>query len=586
VTWSSNIERIFGLAPGSFAGTYDSWWALLHPEDRERATRAIEAALAGASYHAELRFIRPDGSMGWQLTRGYLVRDEEGKPLLLRGMVFDNTEEVKAREHSEKLAEHLAASERFLRLITDSIPAMVGYVGTDGRYVFANQTYESWFGLKPEGVVGQHMRALLGEDNYAFMESFVERAMAGEAVHYAIEVKMLDGSTRHVQPSYVPDRDDEGRTRGFVVLALDITEQVAARKHAESLAESARAANRSKDEFLAMLGHELRNPMAPILTAIELIKLRDSQAFRQERQVIERQVRHMMRLLDDLLDVSRITRGKVSLEQRRVDLAQTMNTAIELASPLLDLHRHQLSFRMTPGLFVVGDETRLSQVFSNLLTNAAKYTPAGGQIVVGSERAGDQARVWVSDSGMGIRAEMLPRVFELFAQERQTIDRSEGGLGLGLAIVHSLVTMHGGTVVAESAGEGLGSTFTVTLPLPAEAELSDSIFPDVDTLTRSVPRRILVVDDNADAADLLAEALSCLGHQVTTALDGAQALRTLEEFSPDVCLLDIGLRSWTATSSRDRCARVGARTCGSSPSLVTARRKRGRPHGMPASIST
>lgn len=542
VTWSSNIECIFGIPAGSFGGTYDAWLALLHPDDRERAQRGVQAALQGAPYQAELRHIRTDGGTGWQLTRGYLVRDAAGKAITMRGMVVDITEEVMAREHATKLAEELAERERFLRIITDSIPAMVGYVGTDARYQFANQTYETWFGIKPENVIGQHMRELLGENNYAFMESFVERALTGESVQYSIEVAMADGTTRHVQPSYIPDRDEHGDMRGFAVLALDVTEQVAARKRAESLAETARAANRAKDEFLAMLGHELRNPMAPILTAIELIKLRDSQAFRKERQVIERQVKHMMRLLDDLLDVSRITRGKVSIAHRKVELAQCMATAIELASPLLDLHRHQLSVRMTPGLVVVGDDTRLSQVFSNLLTNAAKYTPAGGQITVGSETDdGENVQIWVRDSGIGIRPEMLPKVFELFSQESQTIDRSEGGLGLGLAIVHSLVAMHGGKVVAESAGEGLGSTFTVTLPLAPAADLVDSVFPEADTLTRSLPRKVLVVDDNEDAADLLAEALSCLGHQVQTALDGPQALRLLDDFVPDVALLDIGL---------------------------------------------
>jgi PAS domain S-box-containing protein len=459
----------------------------------------------------------------------------------MRGMVLDITAEMRAREHAERLALDLSARERFLEIITDSIPAMVGYVGMDGRYQFANKAYEAWFGIKREHVVGKHMRELLGEENYAMMELFVQRALEGEPVRYVDEFTRVDGSKRHVQPNYIPDRDEQGRMRGFVVLALDITDEVAARHKAEQLADAAGAANRSKDEFLAMLGHELRNPMAPILTAIELIKLRDSQAFRQERQVIERQVRHMMRLLDDLLDVSRITRGKVSIEQRRVDLGFCLNMAIERASPLLDLHRHQLSLKLTPGVAVVGDETRLSQVFSNLLTNAAKYTPRGGQITVGSDTDGQHVRIWVRDSGIGIRAEMLPRVFELFSQERQTIDRSEGGLGLGLAIVHSLVAMHGGSVEAASEGEGQGSTFTVTLPLAPATSPLDSAFPEVDTLTRSAPRKVLVVDDNADAADLLAEALGCLGHQVQTAQDGPQALRLIETFTPDIALLDIGL---------------------------------------------
>ncbi len=455
-------------------------------------------------------------------------------------MPSDNASEPHASEDQRRTNAE-PARERFLEAITNSVPAMVGYVGADGRYQYVNKGYETWLGLKPEQVVGKHMRELFGEQPYALMEPFVERALRGETVRYANEITARDGRMRHIQPSYTPDLDEQGRVRGFVVLALDVTDEVEARQKAEQLAEAARAANRSKDEFLAMLGHELRNPMAPILTAIELIKLRDSQAFRQERQVIERQVRHMMRLLDDLLDASRITRGKVSIQQRRVDLGSCMNTAIELSSPLLDLHRHQLSLQMTPGLAVMGDETRLGQVFSNLLTNAAKYTPAGGKITVGSGACGERVRIWVRDSGIGIRPEMLPRVFDLFSQEQQTIDRSEGGLGLGLAIVHSLVTMHGGSVEAASDGEGLGSTFTVTLPLASPTVAEDSAFSEVDTMTHSAPRKVLVVDDNADAAELLAEALSCLGHHVQTAQDGPQALRLLEQFTPEVALLDIGL---------------------------------------------
>ncbi|MFT3926127.1 MAG: PAS domain-containing protein [Myxococcales bacterium] len=541
VTWSENIERIFRLSPGTFAGTYEAWMALVHPDDREPARQAVDAALQGAPYRAELRVLLPDGSAGFQLTRGYVERDAAGKPLFLRGMVFDITEQVVSRKRVTRLAEDLAARERFLRLITNAIPAMVGYVGTDGRYQFANQTYESWFGIRPERVIGQHMRELLGEQNFRFMEGFVDRAIAGESVQYAIEVTKPDGSIRHVQPSYIPDRDEKGRTRGFVVLALDVTEQVEGRKRAEQLAETARAANRAKDEFLAMLGHELRNPMAPITTAIELMKLSGTDNFCKERQIIERQVKHMARLLDDLLDVSRITRGTVSIDRELVDLSQCVATGIELASPLLDLHRHRLFVKLEPNLIVMGDETRLAQVFSNLITNAAKYTPAGGEIEIGSAFRNGSVSVWIRDTGVGIRPEMLPKVFELFMQERQTIDRSEGGLGLGLAIVHSLVSMHGGTVTAESDGLGLGSTFTVSFPLARDPTFDDRPTSETRVGPQQAVRKVLVVDDNADAADLLAEALVYLGHEVRTALDGAQALRILEEFSPDIALLDIGL---------------------------------------------
>jgi signal transduction histidine kinase len=312
---------------------------------------------------------------------------------------------------------------------------------------------------------------------------------------------------------------------------------------AEEARRRAEASTRAKDEFMAMLGHELRNPLAPILTTLQVMQLRGSNIFADERALIDRQVRHVVRLVDDLLDVSRIARGKISLDRAAVDLADTIAHAIELASPLLEQRMHHLALDVERGLIVDGDRMRLAQVFANLLINAAKYTTAGGSIRVAAKRAGGRVQVSVKDTGIGIRGEMLPVVFDLFVQGPRGLDRSEGGLGLGLSIVKSLVSLHDGAVEAHSDGAGTGSEFVVWLPALAATDAVRSRAA-VATAARhqSVSgRRVLVVDDNEDAAASLAEALVDLGHDVEVAHDGPQALTKLQTFSPDIALLDIGL---------------------------------------------
>jgi CheY-like chemotaxis protein len=254
-------------------------------------------------------------------------------------------------------------------------------------------------------------------------------------------------------------------------------------------------------------------------------------------------VRHVVRLVDDLLDVSRIARGKISLDRAPADLGEIIAHAIELSSPLLEERMHHLAVDVDSELIIEGDKMRLAQVFTNLLTNAAKYTTSGGSITVSAKRAGDMLRIAVKDTGIGMRREMLPVVFDLFVQGRQELNRSEGGLGLGLAIVKALVTLHQGTVEARSGGPGKGSEFIVLLPasaLPASAATRATAASGA-AQPRGGSRRILLVDDNEDAADSLAEALRDLGHVVEVAHDGPQALAKLQTFSPNVALLDIGL---------------------------------------------
>lgn len=321
-------------------------------------------------------------------------------------------------------------------------------------------------------------------------------------------------------------------------------QQVAIREAERARAE-AEAASRAKDEFLAMLGHELRNPLAPIQTALQLMRLRGDAGAERERVVIERQVQHLTSLVDDLLDVSRIARGKVELRRERLELAPVVARAIEMASPLLEQRRHTVDVRVPrAGLQVEGDALRLAQVISNLLTNAAKYTEAGGLVTIQAVRAGDEVSLAVRDSGIGIAPDVLPRIFELFVQSRQALDRSQGGLGLGLTIVRSLVAMHGGTVTVHSEGLGRGTEMTVRLPAAAgEASTAGdrAAGAGADVQRQASGTRVLVVDDNEDAADMLMHALTVQGYHVRAAHDGPAAIQICAEFHPRIALLDIGL---------------------------------------------
>ena len=307
----------------------------------------------------------------------------------------------------------------------------------------------------------------------------------------------------------------------------------------------AEAGARAKDEFLAMLGHELRNPLSPIVTALQLMRLKNQSS--REQDIIERQVGSLMRLVDDLLDISRITSGKIELRTTRVELAEVAARAVEMASPSLEKKRQRLLLDiLTDGCVVNADPSRLAQVLANLLTNASKYSDADTEIVFAARRDDGQVRISVRDQGIGIAPDMLTAVFDIFVQNRQTLERSQGGLGLGLAIVKSLVVLHGGTVSAHSSGEGLGSEFVVRLPL-THSVAAQPPAPHRDVSVNGLhrrehaPARVLVVDDNEDATMLMSEALDSLGYEVRTAPDGPTALRIAGCFKPQIALLDIGL---------------------------------------------
>jgi signal transduction histidine kinase/ActR/RegA family two-component response regulator len=349
-----------------------------------------------------------------------------------------------------------------------------------------------------------------------------------------------DGGTYWLAAAGTVLRDAVGTPLRMVGIVIDVTERRRLEQELRARAEQLADSDRRKDEFLAMLAHELRNPLAPLSMSLQLLAL-DLAGRERFLAMADRQVKHLVRLVDDLLDVSRITRGKIALRREPVALGDVVARAVELTRPLVDAGGHELSVSLpAEPLRVEGDPVRLVQVFANLLGNAAKYTPASGSIWVTAERVAERVVVRVRDTGIGIPPELLPRVFDLFVQGEATIDRRHGGLGIGLTLVRAIVELHDGRVEARSPGVGLGSEFLVWLPALAAGEPALApAAPGMPTTARRL--RILVVEDNRDAAESLAALLDIWGHEVRTAYDGLAALRHAEGMAPDLILSDLGL---------------------------------------------
>jgi PAS domain S-box-containing protein len=422
-----------------------------------------------------------------------------------------------------------------LYAVFQKAPVAVGILtGPDYVVEMANPMMCSLWGPPLEELLGNGLFQVIPAFEEIGIRSLLDGVRATGTAYVGTEFTfMLRGEQKYFNFVYEPMHDVAGSVASIIVVAIDVTIDVQARRAAQE-------ANRAKDEFLAMLGHELRNPLAPIFTALELMRIRGETASSREREVIERQAKHLGVLVEDLLDISRITTGKVELKRTRTEIEPIITKAIETASPLFETRRHDVSINVGSGLVVDGDPARLIQVFANLLTNAAKYTDPGGRISITAQREGEQVAVAVTDNGRGMSPEMLPRVFDLFVQERQSIDRSHGGLGIGLAIVKNLVTMHGGSVEAHSPGPGLGSSFVIRLPaVSATAAVTKQKPSPLQGTDRT--SRVLIVDDNEDAAALLAEILGEIGYECTIAYDGPRALEIAKQASFDSVLLDIGL---------------------------------------------
>jgi PAS domain S-box-containing protein len=401
---------------------------------------------------------------------------------------------------------------------------------------------EAIYGYCASDIIGRHFSTFYPVEDVS--SGKCERELRDAALYGRFEDEgwrvRKDGARYWANAVISAMRGDDGELLGFAKVTRDLTERLHAEtERAARLA--AEQASRAKDEFLAMLSHELRNPLAPIVTALHLLKLRGDNRTSREQQIIERQVNHMMHLVDDMLDISRITRGKVTLKKGPVDIRDVVARAIEVASPLLEQRKLHFDVDVPSHPIIVdGDDARLTQIFANLLVNAAKYTETGGHVWLNVRADGSEVLVQVRDDGLGIPADLLPKIFDLFVQGTQGAERSSVGLGIGLALVKSLLAMHGGTIQAHSAGPGAGSTFVVRLPL-VRVSADETRASPVTASRTATPRRVLVVDDNQDAIVLLDELLSAVGHDVRTAYDAAEALAVVRDFVPDVAVLDIGL---------------------------------------------
>ncbi len=409
-----------------------------------------------------------------------------------------------------------------------------------------NTGAERIFGYRAEEAVGRSITLIIPPDRLDEEQEILARLSRGERIeHYETVRVARDGRRLDVSLTVSPIRDAEGRVIGASKIARDVTERKRVEQELEAAAAALREADRHKDEFLALLAHELRNPLAPLRAGLQVMRMAagDAALVARTRDMMDRQLSHMVRLIDDLLDISRVSRNKMELRRSRVLLADVVSSAVETARPVLEAAGHELTVSLpAEPVHLDADLTRLAQVFGNLLHNSSKYTERGGHIWLTATLDGELLVVAVRDNGIGIPAAAFPSIFDMFSQVDRSTERSSGGLGIGLALVKGLVEMHGGSVEASSPGPGGGSTFTVRLPvLKGHAEPAPEVpaaaLPDCS----GSHRRILVVDDNRDAAATMATMLQMLGNEVRTAGDGLEAIEVAERFRPQVVLMDIGL---------------------------------------------
>lgn len=450
--------------------------------------------------------------------------------------------------------EHDLANAEYENLIRQAPVGIAKLMGPAHTYTAANPLYCQLVGRSEEALVGKDYTVAFPELIGTALPGILDRVyQTGERYVSAEMLIPLNLGRGVLEDEYYefnlePMFDLQGKVIGLMAAAMNVTARVQARAgteraHAErqQLLERAQEAGRAKDEFLALLGHELRNPLAPIVNALHVME-RTGVGAARERAVIERQVQHLTRLVDDLLDVSRIARGRIRLEPTLTRAAVLLIRAVEMTQPLMDQRGHRLELSLPPQpVLWWGDAERMIQVIANLLTNAARYTPPGGQVRLSGRREGEELVIEVQDNGSGIAPEALPRIFDVFSQGHpQGADRSAGGLGLGLALVKNLVALHDKRVDAHSAGRGQGSRFVVRLPLREQPVPTPDSTPSGEQAVLQ-SRRVLLVDDNRDAVDLLAEALALQGHELRLAYTPGHALTVVEQFHPQVAVLDIGL---------------------------------------------
>ncbi|HEX2199006.1 MAG TPA: PAS domain-containing protein [Burkholderiales bacterium] len=503
----------------------------LLPVEVARTVRANDARVLAADAPATFALTYPaaDGPRHFHSTK-FLLRDADGSPLV-GSITVDVTEQARSAQE--------------MRLIADTMSVGVVRCSSDLRYIWANRVFAGWAGRSPEEMTGLPIQAVIGADGLAANREHFERVLRGERVSYERVADFPQLHSRWIHAVAEPTFDAAGRPDGWVGVVSDIHERKQAEEARSRMEEALREADRRKDEFLATLAHELRNPLAPVRNAVAILakKAALDPELAWSREVIDRQVDHMSRLIDDLLDLARIGSGKLRIRKERIALERAIDLALETSRPNITAAGHRLSVLLpSERVMLDADPTRLAQVLSNLLNNAARYTEGRGAISLSAEMQGRHLAIAVEDNGIGFPPEVAGRLFQPFSQLTSAHERSHGGLGIGLSLVHGIVELHGGTVQARSAGPGKGSEFIVRLPLPGRAERPAEPQPAAPAASAPAPSlRVLVADDNRDAADSLQRILAIYGHDVRVAYDGAAAICMAGEFRPHAAVLDIGM---------------------------------------------
>lgn len=501
------------------------WDRMTPPEWMPRSLRAVEEfERMGRTAPYEKEYIRKDGSRWWALFAATRIAADEGVEFII--------DITKSKLAEEKLRE---SEERF-RTIADSSPVMIWVTDDAGRIEFVNRSYLDFFGITRARAAQLEWSEIVHSDDREYLKAFSAALRDRQPLHARARVKRHDHQWRWIESRGNPRLGPAGEVTGYVGSSADITELIKSQ-------EAMREADRRKDEFLATLAHELRNPLAPIRNSLQILRLTgDSKpATEQIYEMMERQVNQMVRLVDDLLEISRITRGQIELRKERVSLTTVIQSAVEVSKPLIEDACHHLAISLPPEpLTFEADPVRLEQIVSNLLNNAAKYTNPAGRIWLTAQRESNNVVISVRDSGIGILPDMLPRIFEMFTQVEHSTSRTHGGLGIGLTLVRSLVEMHGGNVEARSEGPGKGSEFIVRLPLDDNPR-TEMVRDNMQHSGQLSSRRVLVVDDNRDAADSLGKLLNLAGAEARAVYNGFAALEALPTYQPAVLLVDIGM---------------------------------------------